>query len=732
MRKVKLAPFWFRGLLALLALTLVAGLRVVAAPDGAAPASRPGAAGQPNIIFVLTDDLDYYEWTLVPQLQSDLAAQGTSFDNFFVTDSLCCPSRASILRGEYVHNHQTLNNGPPDGGFEKFHAVGNENSTIGTWMHAAGYRTALMGKYLNDYPTSAAPNYVPPGWDEWDAGASNAAYTEYNYKLNENGQLVSYGHQCQDYLVDVLSQKADTFIQANAGKQPLFMYVASYVPHQPATAACRYAGRFNGQPAPRPPSFNATGANEPAWLASHPALTQPEISQIDNLYDRRRAAMLAEQDLVHNLIQTLQATGQLDNTYIFFSSDNGFHLGQHRLNPGKMTAFEEDIHVPLVVRGPGVPAGVTLHHMLQTTDLAPTWAALAGAQVPDFVNGRSFVPLLRPNAPAASTGRQVALIEHYGTVASNGTPAPDDEPTALAALQVPTLPSDPDDDAAWLNLTLPLAPAPAGAKAGLKEQPPTYAALRTMNYTYVEYTTGERELYDLQKDQNELNNIAASADPGLLAALAARLAALRTCTGTGCHAAEDQAIEAPAGGPSRTFPQTGKTVGGRFLAYWDSHGGLAQQGLPISGELQEVNPTDGKTYTVQYFERAVFELHPENQPPFDVLLSLLGNRQYKQKYPNGAPGQHPNTTAGSVAFPQTGHRLGGIFLAYWTAHGGLAQQGYPISDEFQEVSPVDGKTYTVQYFERAVFEYHPENQPPYNVLLSLLGSFYYHAGHPGG
>ena len=187
-------------------------------------------------------------------------------------------------------------------------------------------------------------------------------------------------------------------------------------------------------------------------------------------------------------------------------------------------------------------------------------------------------------------------------------------------------------------------------------------------------------------------------------------------------------------GASITFPQTGQTLQGKFLAYWNSHGGLAQQGYPITGERQETSDTDGKIYTMQYFERAVFELHPENQPPYDVLLSLLGDTRYKQKYPSGAPGQQPNTLVGSMLIPQTGKRLGGIFLRYWQSHGGLMQQGYPISDEFIEVSDLDGKPYRVQYFERAVFELHPENQPPYNVLLSQLGTYQLRAvaGRTGG
>jgi hypothetical protein len=174
----------------------------------------------------------------------------------------------------------------------------------------------------------------------------------------------------------------------------------------------------------------------------------------------------------------------------------------------------------------------------------------------------------------------------------------------------------------------------------------------------------------------------------------------------------------------RTFTETGKSVCGLYLSYWDEHGGLAQQGYPLTGEFQEASDVDGNTYAVQYFERSVFEMHSRDQAPKNyVLLSLLGDLRYNQKYPNGAPGQKANTTPGSVSFPQTGKRLGGAFLGYWKAHGGLAQQGYPISNEFAERSDLDGNTYTVQYFERAVFELHPENRPPNNVLLSQLGAF---------
>jgi hypothetical protein len=187
---------------------------------------------------------------------------------------------------------------------------------------------------------------------------------------------------------------------------------------------------------------------------------------------------------------------------------------------------------------------------------------------------------------------------------------------------------------------------------------------------------------------------------------------------------------------SRYFPETKHSVKGVFLKYWEEHGGLAQQGYPLTEEFTEVSDLDGKSYTVQYFERAVFEKHPENSPPHDVLLSQLGTFQYRAKYGEAGAASQQASTQNARLFPETGYSVGGPFLDYWLKNGGLAQQGYPISNEFTEVSELDGKPYTVQYFERAVFEMHPENKPPYNVLLSQLGTFQlkekYPNGAPGG
>jgi N-acetylglucosamine-6-sulfatase len=510
-----------------------------------APAAKTGK--KPNIVFVLTDDLDltsYLDASRYPKFNSLMVQQGTTFSNFFVTDSLCCPSRSSILRGQYVHAHDVRGNQPPDGGFQKFHANGDEKSTMATWLHDAGYRTGLLGKYLNGYPQTVDPTFVPPGWDEWDSPNGGNPYAEFNYRMNENGKSVAYGANPQDYLVDVLSNKAGSFIEKQSSK-PFLLYVAPYVPHQPATPAPRYADAFPGVQAPRTASFNeADVSTEPQWLRDRPLLGDPQITTIDQLYRKRLQSMLAVDDLVEHVVDTLQKTGKLDNTYIVFTSDNGFHLGQHRLPPGKQTAFEEDIHVPLVVRGPGVPAGKTVDDFTMNIDFAPTFAELGGAKIPSFVNGRSLVAALQGGSSARGA-RKAVLVEHYAGGGArrrrrqgNTTSRTRARATATS---VRARPPDPDNDTnppdAGTPTTGPTAPA---VRRG--QFPPVaipeYAAVRTDQYTYVEYVTGEKQLYDLRADPDQLHNVATTADPKLLDDLHTQLAALRSCKGSGCRSVD--------------------------------------------------------------------------------------------------------------------------------------------------------------------------------------------------
>jgi N-acetylglucosamine-6-sulfatase len=482
--------------------------------DGAAPA-------RPNIVLVLTDDLDVKLGTLemVPGFKALFRDQGITFSNSFVSESLCCPSRATIQRGQWVHNHQVVGNKAPEGGFEKFHALKEDQSTVGTWLRAAGYRTGFMGKYLNGYPDTADPTFVPPGWDEWDSPAKGNAYGEYNYTLNENGSLVRYGNQPEDYLTDVLSRKATRFVkQAGGERRPFFLVVATYAPHQPATPAPRHADAFGGVSAPRPSSYNEEDVSDkPEWIRNKPLLNRRQQLQMDHLYRKRLQSMLAVKELIEQLLTTLRGSGQLDNSYIFFASDNGFHLGEHRLHAGKLTAYEEDIKVPLYVRGPGVPARTVREEMVGNVDLAPTFAELAHATVPDFVDGRSLVPLLH-GGPRPEPWRGAFLVEqeevHFGRGKAE-RPRQVLEPLDLQEEEMANAP-------------------PHQGPRGV----PAYNALRTTTHTYVAYSTGEHELYDLHADPHELTNIAATADKALLASLDSWLEAFRKCHGADCRTAD--------------------------------------------------------------------------------------------------------------------------------------------------------------------------------------------------
>jgi N-acetylglucosamine-6-sulfatase len=463
-------------------------------PTGASDAKK---SKKPNFVVIVTDDLErnlYFDASRFPKFDSLLVDQGTRFSNFFVTDSLCCPSRASILRGQYVHNHDVRSNRPPLGGFEKFHANGDEQSTIATWLHDAGYRTGLLGKYLNGYPNSVERTFVPPGWDAWASPIGAGGYSGYDYRLNDNGTLVRYGASPQDYMTDVLARKSGEFIQ-QSGDKPFFLYVAPFVPHAPATPAPRHAEAFPGVQAPRTASFNQSDLSaEPQWLQARPLLGDRQIASIDDLYRKQLQSMLAVDDLIEHVVDTLRQTGELDDTYIVFTADNGFHLGQHRLPQGKITAFDEDIRVPLVVRGPKVPAGKQADALAANIDLAPTLAKLAGAKTPSFVDGRSLEPVLHGKSPG-SRAREAVLIEHF-------------------------------------------APGDGGGSGRRVSLPPTYAAVRTARYTYVEYVTGERQLYDRRNDPDELHNIVATADPKLVEKLAKEVASLRDCKGVGCRRAD--------------------------------------------------------------------------------------------------------------------------------------------------------------------------------------------------
>lgn len=421
----------------------------------------------------------------MPSLRSRLIEEGASFENAFVSYPLCCPSRSTVLTGLYAHNHGVTTNEPPVGGFQRFRAEGHEENTIAVHLQQRGYTTGLFGKYLNGYP-SDDPTHVPPGWDEWhakvDANAEGDA-KYYGYELNENGEVVAYGNSSGDYITDVLSGQAKDFIRrAGSGSEPFFLYLAPTAPHAPTTPAERHKDAFVGETAPRPPSFDERDVSDkPPWIRNIRRISDKQASRIDERYRERLASMLSVDEMLDSLLGELEATGQLDNTFVFFTSDNGWMQGEHRVKSGKILPYEEAIRTPLFVRGPRVTPGSRIEKPVLNTDFALTFADLAG--VPLSADGRSFVPLLSGEDPP---WRSAILLE--------------------------------------------------GAGGG---GPPSYRAIRTKTQKYVEYQTGDKELYDLEADPYELDNVYENADSSLVEDLETRLSALGSCAGKGCQEAED-------------------------------------------------------------------------------------------------------------------------------------------------------------------------------------------------
>ncbi|GGK74972.1 sulfatase family protein [Mangrovihabitans endophyticus] len=466
-----------RFLAAALTVPLLGACTIMAGSAGDAP-------DRTNIVFVLTDDLSMNLVPYMPHVRA-LAKAGTTFANYTVTDSLCCPSRSSIFTGKFPHDTGVFTNRGRDGGYATFNRRGNPASTFATDLQKAGYRTAMMGKYLNGYqPTDMT---VPPGWTEWDVAGN--AYAEYNYNLLENNQVKHYGKAPGDYLTDVVSGKASAFITASvAAKKPFLVEVATFAPHGPYTPAARDKSAFPGLTAPRTAAYDTLPSAAPAWLAAREPLTDAEKKAIDRDFRKRAQAVQSVDRMIGSLQQTLDKAGVADRTVVVFSSDNGYHMGEHRLNPGKQTAFDTDVHVPLVMAGPGVRAGATVTQPAENIDLRATFADLAGLGTPAGVDGRSLRPFLTGRPPA--TWRSAALVEHHG---------PDTDP------------SDPDYPA---------------KNSG---NPPTYTAIRTPDYTYVEYADGAKEYYDHRTDPDQLHNTAAQLPESEAAAMHRTLTTLVAC-----------------------------------------------------------------------------------------------------------------------------------------------------------------------------------------------------------
>lgn len=498
-----------------------------AAGAGSALALRNGGASpeHPNIVYILTDDLS---WNLVQYMPHVVALEraGMTFTNFTVTDSLCCPSRASILTGNFPHDTRVFNNSAPNGGFDAFTTRQEDTSTFATSLHAVGYHTALIGKYLNQYRPQqgyrvaghlqTAP-YVPPGWTDW-GGVDGGGYREYGYTMANDRSVHSYGRQAADYLTTVAQHRAIGFVDASTrARRPFLLEIATFAPHAPYVPAPADVGTFPNLRVPHTPAFGHKPTDAPPWLRKVPPLTRPVITLLDTSFERRVEAVQSVDRMIGALEQRLSRLGDLKNTVFVFNSDNGYHMGDYGLRAGKMTAFDTDVRVPLIVAGPGIPAGVVNRNVVENIDLRPTFDQLAGARTPATVDGHSLVALLHHHPVP---WRTYALIEHR---------------------HPPYDPSDPD------HQTL------------LAADPPSYNALRTAQWTYVSYSDGSHEFYNRMRDPYELHNVYASLSAARKAALQRRLNLMTQCHGAAqCWAAAVPTPGAPApGAPAPGAPAPG-------------------------------------------------------------------------------------------------------------------------------------------------------------------------------
>jgi N-acetylglucosamine-6-sulfatase len=429
----------------------------------ASPATaQDGHADQPSILLIVTDDQRWDTLWAMPEVQRSLVDRGVSFSESFTTSSLCCPSRASILTGEYPHTTGVYRQALPHGGFKSF----RDSTTIATQLHDAGYHTGFFGKYLDSYQHDALTGYVPPGWDRWVAFVHSQFF---EYSLTVDGTVHRRGGEPDDYSTDVLAAHTEGFIRGTEG--PVFALFAPAAPHAPAVPAPADEGGFGDLPVWRPPSFDeADRSDKPKHIQVLHPVGPERTTNLEVLRRNQYRSLLAVDRAVGRLLDALEETGRLDDALVIFTSDNGLLWGEHRWLK-KEVPYEEAIRVPLVVRADAiVPEGArTDDHLVANIDLAPTIADVAGVELPG-AEGESLVPLL---TGTAESWRRALLIEH-------------------------------------LRGTNPI---------------PTYCAVRTERYLFASYDTGERELYDLRADPFELRNLSGR-EPGLEGKLDATLRSL--------------------------------------------------------------------------------------------------------------------------------------------------------------------------------------------------------------
>jgi arylsulfatase A-like enzyme len=553
-------------------LLIAAGVLALLIAVVAGEHSRAAAAEgpRPSFVVIQTDDqtLDqlYASYTppggvpivAMPNTLSLIADRGVTFNRYYVSYPLCCPSRVSLLTGRYAHNHNVRGNVPPEGGYTGFSFRGANTHNIATWLQGAGYRTIHVGKFLNGYGDEPYDNgtTVPPGWNAWHTVLNaDTDHYYYGYTLNDNGQLdgpfgdsgswetreygarddfgcptaPTNGQPCY-YETDVFNRIATEELAGTPSTTPFYLQVDYTAPHgdfrRPAgpEPATRYYDTFKGAPYPhsRSQGFDEGDVSDkPSFIREAPYLSLNDIHTYRVYYQKALESLRSIDDGVKQIVDELGALHRLRNTYIIFTSDNGFFYGEHRLTGGKFLAYEPSTHLPFLMRGPGIKAGTQTGELAANIDIAPTILELAQVAPDKSIDGRSLYPFAHD--PALRTRRPIlfeSFVETNDVEENGGGPA-----------------AAPADVAAGRSGGGPSVNAHrSGATASIVAPPKNYYGIRLGRYKYIEWPDGEKELYDINRDPYELNNRAK--DPNLFPIknfLHQELERLETCAGKTCQ-----------------------------------------------------------------------------------------------------------------------------------------------------------------------------------------------------
>jgi arylsulfatase A-like enzyme len=444
---------------------------------------------QPNVVVFLTDDQTVAQVRYMPNVQRLLEERGTSFTRSFATFPLCCPSRATLLTGQYAHNHGVLHNAGPYGGYKRL----DHSQTLPMWLKLAGYRTLQVGRWLNGYGTENMDlSEVPVGWDEWFAPVGSSAQSFQGQTINENGLLRFF----TEYQSDLYAEKAIELIRETPPTSPLFLNMTFSAPHagrpldnddpqliNTPSPAPRHRNAFANVDLPAPPNFNeADVRDKPQDVFERPLINAEGAAAIRENWQQQLESLLGVDEAVGRVVAELERTGRLENTLLVFTSDNGFEHGEHRIPVEKVWPYDESARVPLIFRGPGVPEGLQLGQLTGNIDVVPTILDAADAAAGRRQDGRSLFELMAD--PTREWGREILLESGFGANTVGG-----------------------------------------------------YSAIRNYGFLYVEWRhSGEYELYDLKRDPWQLENLDGKvAYARTQAELARRLRGLRGCVGSRCN-----------------------------------------------------------------------------------------------------------------------------------------------------------------------------------------------------